>query len=216
MRTLCAIPLSLFLLFSCSRTAPGAAANPSPDATTAPVREQLASDTPRATPDGATFIAPGGWWIETRGNAIILTPEGDSRIALVDVHAKDADSAVKRAWAALKPNLKWALKLATDAPGREGWDFFRNYQYEVSPNEHRAVGAQASKRGDAFTVVVWDLGRAVAEKRVGQTAAVFDHLQPPGFKRESPAGSKTSQLDTERILASQHLIRNAPAALALP
>src|SRR3954463_9992455 len=93
-------------------------------------REQLAADTPRTTPDGATFVAPGGWWIEKRTNAIILTPEGDSRIVLVDVRVKDADSAVKSAWAALKPNLKWALKLATDEPGREGWDSLRNYQYE--------------------------------------------------------------------------------------
>src|SRR5712691_4100975 len=146
MRILCVIPLALVLLFAYTRAATAAAGNSASGATTAPVREQLASDTPRTTPDGATFVAPGGWWIETCTNAIIMAPEGDSRIAIVDVHAKDADSAVKSAWAALKPNLKWTLKLTTDAPGREGWDSFRNYQYEVSPNERRAVGAQAAKR----------------------------------------------------------------------
>ncbi len=215
-RTLCVIPLSLFLLSACTRAAIGAAANPFSDAAAAPVREQLAADTPRTTPDGATFVAPGGWWIETRTNAIILTPEGDSRIALVDVHVKDADAAVKSAWAALKPNLKWALKLATDAPGREGWDSFRNYSYEVSPNEHRAVGARAAKRGDAFTIVVWDMDRAVAEKRDGQTAAVFDHLQPPGFKRESFAGRRPRPLDTERIAKIKDFIEKARAALGIP
>src|SRR2546427_8655512 len=163
MRTLCVVPLSLFLLSACIRAVTGAEAKPISDATTAAAREQLAADTPRTTPDGATFVAPGGWWIETRSNAIILTPEGDSRIALVDVHAKDSDSAVKIAWLTLKPHFKWALKLATDAPGREGWDSFRNYGYEGSPNEHRAVGAQAARRGDPFTVVIWDYDRAVAE-----------------------------------------------------
>lgn len=212
MRILWCISLSLILF--CTRAAIGA--NPSSDATTVAVREQLASDTPRTTPDGATFVAPGGWWIETRTNAIILTPEGDSRIALVDVHVKDADSAVKSAWAVLKPNLKWALKLATDAPGREGWDSFRSYGYEVSPNEHRAVGAYAAKRGDAFTVAVYDLDEAVAEKRVGQTAAVFDHLQPPGFKRESFAGRKARPLDTERIAKIKDFIEKARAALGIP
>src|SRR6266480_1449930 len=127
MRTVCVIPLCLFLVAAWIGPATGTTADPG--STTAPGREQLAADTPRTTPDGATFVAPGGWWIETRTNAIILTPEGDSRIALVDAHAKDSDSAVKSAWAALKPNLKWALKLATDAPGREGWDSFRNYEY---------------------------------------------------------------------------------------
>src|SRR5438445_1024106 len=211
---MCAILLSLFLICACIVT--GAAAEPSSDAATPAARQQLTSDTPRTTPDGATFVAPGGWWIETRGNAIILTPEGDSRIALVDVHVKDADSAVKSAWAALKPNLKWALKLATDAPGREGWDSFRNYGYEVSPNEHRAVGAQASRRGDAFTVVIWDYDRAVAEKRSGQSASVFDHLQPPGFKRESFAGRKARPLDTERIAKIKDFIEQARAALGIP
>jgi hypothetical protein len=80
----------------------------SPEAAKAPVREQLASDTPRTTADGATFVAPEGWWIETLGNAVILIPEGDSRIALVDVHQKDPDSAVKSAWAAVRPDMKWA------------------------------------------------------------------------------------------------------------
>src|SRR6266403_71720 len=107
MRTLCVIPLSLFLLSARTHAATGAAANPVSDAATAPGREQLASDTPRTTPDGATFVAPGGWWIETRGNAIILTPEGDSRIGLVDVHTNDADAAVKIAWSAVEPNMKW-------------------------------------------------------------------------------------------------------------
>jgi len=52
------------------------------------------------------------------------------------------DAAVKTAWATLMPNFNWQLKMAVDWPGREGWDSFRNYVYEVSPNERRAVGAQ--------------------------------------------------------------------------
>src|SRR5215475_8642366 len=197
MRAFTTVILSLFALGFF--THPLAAAEAGATATKSEARQQLASDTVRTTADGATFVVPAGWWIETRSNAVILTPEGDSRLALVDVHEKDADAAVKSAWTALTPNLKWALKVALDSPGREGWDSFRNYQYEVSPNEHRAVGAQAAKRGDAFTVVIWNFDRAVGEKRSGQSAAVFDHLQPPGFKRESFAGRKTNPLDTARI-----------------
>src|SRR5204863_1736093 len=111
---------------------------------------------------------------------------------------------------------KWQLKLAVDAPGREGWDGFRNYQYEVSPNEHRAVGAQAARRSNAFTVMIWNFDRAVGEKRSGQTAAVFDHLQPPGFKRESFAGRKTKPLDRERIARIKEFIENARADLGIP
>lgn len=66
------------------------------DATATNSEVQLASDTVRKTADGASFTAPAGWWIETRGKAVILRPEGDSRLALVDVHETNADTAV--AW----------------------------------------------------------------------------------------------------------------------
>jgi hypothetical protein len=106
---------------------------------------------------------------------------------------------VKTAWEAVRPDMKWKLKMTTDYPGREGWDSFRGYDYEVSPNEHRAVGAQAARRGEAFTVAIFDMDIAVAEKRGGQIAAVFDRLQPPGFQRESFAGRKAAPLDAERL-----------------
>jgi hypothetical protein len=206
---------SLFLLLSIfAECAQGAEAKVA--AATAPSGEKLASDTLQRTPDGATFVAPGGWWIENRGNAIILAPEGDSLLGLVDVHTNDADAAVKIAWAAVEPSMKWALKLAIDGPGREGWDSFRNYGYEVSPNERRSVGARACKRGGAFTVVVWNFDRAVGEKRSGQSEMVFDHLQPPGFKRESFAGRKAKPLDAERVAKLKEFIEKARAELGIP
>src|SRR3990167_6744925 len=56
----------------------------------APVqKETLATDTPRTTVAGNTFIAPAGWKIWVQGTATIVeAPEGDSRIALIDVKAK--------------------------------------------------------------------------------------------------------------------------------
>jgi CubicO group peptidase (beta-lactamase class C family) len=179
-------------------------------------REQLTADTPRTTPDGTRFVAPGGWWIETRGNAVILTPEGDSRIALVDVRGTDADAAVKTAWQVVRPDMKWPLKLTTDQPGREGWDSFRSYDYEVSPNEHRAVGARAAKRGEAFTVLIFDMDIAVAGKRGGQIAAIFDRLQPPGYQRESFAGKKAAPLDAERVKKLKDFVEKSLAELRVP
>ncbi|MCA9252870.1 MAG: serine hydrolase domain-containing protein [Phycisphaerae bacterium] len=181
-----------------------------------PVATQLTADTPQSTVDGATFVAPGGWWIETRGDAIILTLEGDSKISIVDVHTKDADEAVKSAWAIVRPDMKWALKLTTDNPGRNGWDSFKSYQYEVSPKEHRAVSAQAAKRGDAYTVVLVDLNIAVAGKRSGQIATVFDHFFPPGYNRESFAGKKANPLNAERIAAIKTFIEKGREALGVP
>jgi CubicO group peptidase (beta-lactamase class C family) len=214
-RLVCLLLLSVLIPSASIRADQDPTANSAPAAKPA-AREQLAADTPRTTPDGARFVAPAGWWIETRGNAVILTPEGDSRIALVDVQGKDADAAVKLAWEAVRPDMKWALKLVTDEPGREGWDSFRSYQYEVSPNEHRAVGAAAAKRGEAFTVLIFDMDIAVAEKRGGQIAAIFDRLQPPGFQRESFAGKKAAPLDAERVKKMKDFVEKSLAELGVP
>src|SRR5690349_17003902 len=62
--------------------------------------EVLLADTPRTTPQGTSFTAPKDWKITVRGGATLLEPpEGGSRMALVDVDAKDADAAVEAAWA---------------------------------------------------------------------------------------------------------------------
>jgi hypothetical protein len=63
-----------------------------PEAVPAPQR--LATDTPMATSAGTTFTAPAGWTVDRKGNVLVLTPpEGDSRLALVEIEAPDADAA---------------------------------------------------------------------------------------------------------------------------
>src|SRR5437870_2590626 len=101
--------------------------------------EQLASETKRATPAGATFTAPAAWSLRSAANTIVLTPpEPDSHVAIVDVKAADAAAAVIAAWSAYRPDFKRPPKLITPSPARDGWDERKNFEYEVSPNE-RAV-----------------------------------------------------------------------------
>src|SRR5437762_2902519 len=132
----------LFTLTSCSRAVTYSAAQ------TGSAQERLITDTPKQTVSGATFVAPANWTIAARGPATILeAPEGDSRIALVDVRAPTADSAVALAWAAYMPDHKWPLKVVTADPDREGWTDRRSYTYQTSPNEKRGVAAFADGFG---------------------------------------------------------------------
>jgi hypothetical protein len=109
-------------------------------ATPAVSEERLTADTPKTTVEGNTFIAPGGWVFLIRGPATILEPpEADSHLALVDVSANDADTAVATAWAAYDANKKWPLKVANDSPDTDGWSSIRFYNYQTSPNERRDV-----------------------------------------------------------------------------
>ena len=92
-------------------------------------------------------MAPAGWSLSMRGPAAILEPpEGDSAIALVDVRAPSADSAVAAAWRAYKPDAKWPLKVVNDKPDKDGWTESATYGYQTSPNEKRDVGADDASR----------------------------------------------------------------------
>ena len=76
-------------------------------------------------------------------NTLVTPPEGDSHIALIDLKAGDAESAVKAAWAAYRPDAAWPLKVTNDFPDKDGWTNIRNYSYQTSPNEKRDVGVTA-------------------------------------------------------------------------
>jgi len=161
--------------------------------------EKLSADTPKTTTLGNTFIAPAGWSVAVRGPATIVeAPEGDSRIVIVDVRAKDADAALAAGWAAYQPP-KWPLKVTNDVPDKDGWSKQRNYTYQTSPNERRDVGAGVSFANDVWTVVIYDMAQAVGEKRGAQVALIFDKLLPKGYSRETFAGKKAQRLDAARI-----------------
>jgi CubicO group peptidase (beta-lactamase class C family) len=183
----------------------------------APASERLTADAPRATVDGATFIAPAGWSITVRGPATILeAPEAGSRIALIDIHADAADAAVAVAWAAYNPRKYWALKRATPQEDRDGWVDQKQYVYETSPAEHRTVAANAARHGNTWTVTIFDMDQAVAEKRASQVGLVFSRLLPKDYRRESFAGKTANKLDAERIAALTAFIDESRDSLGVP
>jgi len=174
-------------------------------------------DTPRTTTSGATFIAPAGWSIAVRGPATILeAPEGDSRIALVDVRAADADAAVAAAWAAYLPDARWPLKVTTTAPDKDGWSDIRTYGYRVSPNEKRDVEASTRRAGEVWTVAIYDMTQAVGEKRLSAVSLVFGRLLPKGYVRESFAGRKALPLDADRLARLRAWMETAMKELKVP
>ncbi|HEX7842685.1 MAG TPA: serine hydrolase domain-containing protein [Kofleriaceae bacterium] len=194
--------------------APVAASQPEKAAT---AMEKLTADTPRTTVEGATFIAPAGWSITVRGPATILeSPEGNSHIALVDVHAKEADAAVAVAWAAYNPPRFWPLKRATPEEDRDGWTDQKQYIYQTSPNEKRAVAANAARHGNTWTVAIFDMDEAVAEKRGSQVGLIFSRLLPRDYQRESFAGKAPNRLDAERLGALTSFVEHARDSLGVP
>ena len=213
MRTLAGV-----ILFAALHSAQLAAqpADPAPVEGPAPTSERPAADTPMTTLLGNPFIAPAGWSISVRGPATILeAPEGDSRIVLVDVHAKDGEGALAAGWAAYK-EIKWPMKVANDAPDKDGWSRQRNFTYQTSPNERRDVVAGVQFAGGVWTVWIYDMAQAVGEKRGAQVSLIFDRLLPKGYSRETFAGRKAHELDRARIAALSKFVEDGQKATGVP
>ncbi len=190
-------------------------ANASADAS-----EVLAADTPRTTVDGNGFVAPAGWSIRTDGRAVILTaPEGGSQIALVDVAdadaSADADAAVAAAWAAYDAKTRRPLARAADRMVRDGWEQVRGYRYEVSASEQRGVSAVARRRGQRWTVSIFDMDNAVSEKRDAQIELI-GRVMPKGHRRETFAGRAAHKLDASRVAALRQFVERARQQLDVP
>jgi CubicO group peptidase (beta-lactamase class C family) len=182
-----------------------------------PNPRRLAVDTTANTAFGNPFIAPKDWVLQVRNSATVLeAPEGGSWLALVDANAKTADEALAAAWRLFRAEPKWPVKVTTDLPDKDGWSRRRSYDYLTSPNEHREVGALVAYSGGNWTVVINDLSDAVAEKRAGQIALVFDRLLPKGYTRESFAGRQANKLDAPRISALSDFILKGEKLTGVP
>ena len=155
--------------------------------------------------------------MEVKGQMTLLTPpEPDSHIALIDLQASDAESAVKAAWAIYRPDSKWPLKVTNDFPDKDGWTNRRDYSYQTSPNEKRDVGVTTMRANDSGTVVVSDMSQAVGEKRLAQVALIFDRLLPKGYERETFAGKTARKLGEKEIAALSAFIETGRQKLGVP
>lgn len=181
-----------------------------------PASEVMTADTPKTTPAGNTFIAPAGWRVLVHEVITLLTaPEGGSYIALIDVKADDADTAVLAAWA-VYGELKWPLLNTNDLPDKDGWSGIRVYNYQTAPNEKRGVQAVARKANDVWTVAIYDMDQGVGEKRGAQVALIFGRLLPKGYSRESFAGKTANKLDAKRLAELARFVDEGRKKLGVP
>jgi CubicO group peptidase (beta-lactamase class C family) len=180
--------------------------------------ERLAADSPRSTALGATFIAPAGWSIATRGPVTVLeTPEADSRIALVDVRAADADAAVAAAWAAFQPGVPLRpLQSVTPEANKDGWEDLRTYRYRTSPNERRTVMVGAKRHAGVWTLWIYDMFEPTADRRLAQVALILGRLLPRGYQRETFAGRRARAIDGGRLRELTDFIERGRRELGVP
>ena len=164
---------------------------PFPDATTVGligIREGLRRLTPRNSRRRHVHCAQGWTLLSGTDQVLLAPPEADARLALVEVIASDAATAVASAWTTYRPRRKRPLKMVNARPGRNGWDERKVFDYETSPNERLVVQALALRKGDRWLVVIVEGAKATFEKRLAQVVLVRDSLRPKGYQRESFKG----------------------------
>ena len=133
--------------------------------------ERFAVDTPLTTSSGATFTSTSGWNVTFGPDMCVLDPpEGDSHLALIDVHAGDAAAAVTAAWASYRPGAHRPLKITMACAPCDGWEEGHVYVYETSPNERVVVPAQAWRATETWTVAIVEATEATYGKRIASDA----------------------------------------------
>jgi CubicO group peptidase (beta-lactamase class C family) len=182
-----------------------------------PTPQLVTADSAQTTPGGATFIVPAGWSIARDASSVTLQPpEPDTHLAILDLRAGDASSAVASAWALYRPDMKRPLKAAVSVPDRDGWTGRKRFLYETSPNERAVVVAVALQSGDTWTVVLAEGTEPTVEKRSAQINVVLQSLRPKGYQRESFAGRKALPLTQERIEALKTFVETSMRKLGVP
>jgi len=195
---------------------PAAAQPASPAASAA---QPVSADTPQTTPFGISFTLAKDWR-STSGPSWVAVqpPEGDADIAIVDAgEAKDGAEAAAKAWALFRPpGMQRKVLLTPALPPRQFWDEGAQVAYEVSPAEHRAVTAVASRKGARWTVILIDGNAATLEKRAAAVSLMLGGLKPSGEVRESFAGRTPHRLDAERVAALKAFVETGMKEMHVP
>ncbi|MFT3790057.1 MAG: serine hydrolase domain-containing protein [Rudaea sp.] len=178
----------------------------------------LAADTPSTTTAGTPFTAPGTWTLVSGdGVSTVTPPEADLIVKVVDIGpAKDAADAVAKAWVKAGIAPGYPLLLVTANPPKDGWEERASVEYDVPVADKLAVGANAYRKGDGWTVLLLRGADATLEKRAAQLRLIDDTLLPKGFTKESFAGKTAHPLDAARIEALRQFVRDAMAATGTP
>jgi CubicO group peptidase (beta-lactamase class C family) len=210
MRRPSVVALAFLIVF-----APAAVGQPA--ATSLPASSILTADTALTTSSGATFTAPREWSVVSAAQKVVLVPpEADSHLVLVDVQATDAAAAIAAGWASYRADATRPLRLATPQVPFNGWEERHNYSYETSPNEKAIVYALAWRAGQAWTVVIVEASRSTFQKRNAAFSLTIGSLRPKGYQREMFAGKAAWPLDVERVTVLKDFVQDVMRQFGIP
>jgi CubicO group peptidase (beta-lactamase class C family) len=177
-----------------------------------------AADTPGKTAKGVQYVQPKDWMASEQGPALVfVSPEGDLRVAVVDVGAApDGAAAAAKAWSIYRPSGVPTPRLTTAAPPGEGWEERLSIAYETTPSERASRSALALRNGTAWTVLIVDGSAGTAAKRSAALSVLQAGLRPAGYQKENFAGKTAHRLTPERVKLLRDFVEQSARALEVP
>ncbi|XXX80091.1 serine hydrolase [Sorangium sp. So ce134] len=200
------------------------AGRPSPAAppagSAAPAAEsvtEVGADSPMKTPWGASYTAPKGWTVTTRGGVVILEDvHREVSLTFVERRERDAEAAIAAAWRQAKPDFARAAKRVVAPPGRRGWDSIMDVDYETTTEEARDVFASARRKGDVWHVALFDGTKEGWGRRWAGAKIAFFSFKAEGVEEESFQGKRAHALDEERLRELEAFIEEGRRAAGIP
>lgn len=177
----------------------------------------VAVDTQSIVKGGTSIVIPADWSTAARGSFLVLTaPEGDFQIAVTEVSAIDAGTAVSSAWHEFDPDFKRPLQISEPLTPGGGWEQSQRFEYRVSPSENRIDRAYARRANNRWLVVVYQGGLATREKRSGSILRVMQSFHPKGYQRESFAGRTARPIDAHAVHVMKDFVADGMKRLGIP
>lgn len=185
--------------------------------TAPPASAALQSDTKESIA-GVSFTAPKDWTEQRSGTMTVLTaPEKNLHLVIVSVGAaKDAKAAIGRAWAQFDAGFDRKIEVAEPLAPTNGWSERAQIGYVTGPEEHRGIGALAFRKGEAWTVVLYDGSLSTLDKRGAAMGLVLAGIQPEGYVRETFAGRTAHRLSPQRVNELLSFVRQGMSDLHIP
>lgn len=181
-------------------------------------QEKAAEDTAGVTSAGTAYTQPKDWTKNASDKAIVFSaPEGDLDIAIVEVGAaNNAKDAASKAWDVYDPDANRTIRLETPAAPANGWDERVNISYETSPSEQASVSALSLRKGEAWTVLIFNGSPSTANKRSAAISIIQDALRPAGYEGENFADKTAHRLTPERVKLLRDFVEQAAKELEVP
>jgi CubicO group peptidase (beta-lactamase class C family) len=162
---------------------------------------------------------PGGWSLGTEpgGAVMIVSPEGDLRVAFVIVPLEGTpEEMAAAAWRAFDSSFDFPVLQKMPMPGAGGWDAVFQVFYNVPEAQSRLAVAALRTLGDKAYCGLISGAKGSFSRRGAQVAEVLQNWKPEGLAEPSLVGTQRRKWEEKQSAEMGDFLRRGMAELHIP